>query len=713
VVLDLGAQADAGAPTEPLARRAPRLPGWVQIAAALVLTVNVAVLLLGTAAAGASVDEPIHAERLSTYLNSGWYLPEVQMDGTEPAAGVRGLAVYGPAMALVGHSLAVVLGSEEPGAVAVTPEAFAHRHVAVALISLVAFFAVGLTARLLLGGWRWGLLAAAGLSAIPVWTGHAMFNIKDVPVATGYSLVTCGCVALVGGKLAASRARQVIAVCGVAAGSVLAVGTRPGMTVAVGASVMLALLVGTWSDRRAGVARRWVGRSALAAGALVVAAAVLVVVYPALFTRPALLLDAVIDSGEYPWEGTVLTGGRLVTMPPPPDYLLQWFLAQTPLVLLALAVPGLLAPFWLLTRRGSRTDDGQRQLGSGLMLVTVQALFLPLVAVATSAVLYDGTRQMLFVQPAAAVAAVAGLWLMARSLGARRRAANALYVAAVVGLVVPTLGQVRLFPYGYTWFNAVTASRPIDGRWMTDYWRVSSPALVAATPEGGPLSCYLWTATRLVDDCRTQPHLTPYVGRRGTSAHDAELKPGEYYLARVNLSGQTVPEGCTVVHEVTRPLFGQDVLMSAVSRCTIPVLPYPRGGITSADGAGVGYFVAGWVDPADDPVRSYRVPATIGFELPDRLRGSDLRLGIAVRPAEPVDDPLTVAVVVNGVAVADAELAADPGGPAVVDVPARAASALDGRVYVEITLRAADADVDGRPRVIASSVSGLTVRAAR
>jgi hypothetical protein len=164
---------------------------------------------------------------------------------------------------------------------------------------------------------------------------------------------------------------------------------------------------------------------------------------------------------------------------------------------------------------------------------------------------------------------------------------------------------------------------------------------------------------------------------------------------------------------VTRPLFGQDVLMSAVSRCTIPVLPYPRGGITSADGAGVGYFVSGWVDPAADPVRSYRVPATIAFDLPDRLRGSDLRLGIEVRPGEPVADPLTMAVVVNGVPVAEVELAADPARPTVLDVPARAASALEGRVYVEITLRAADAESDGRPRVIASSVSGLTVRAAR
>jgi hypothetical protein len=72
-----------------------------------------------------------------------------------------------------------------------------------------------------------------------------------------------------------------------------------------------------------------------------------------------------------------------------------------------------------------------------------------------------------------------------------------------------------------------------------------------------------------------------------------------------------------------------------------------------------------------------------------------------------------MAVVVNGVPVAEVELAADPARPTVLDVPARAASALEGRVYVEITLRAADAESDGRPRVIASSVSGLTVRAAR
>ena len=45
--------------------------------------------------------------------------------------------------------------------------------------------------RLLLRTWSWGLVCGAALVAVPMWTGHAMVNIKDIPVATGYTLHAC------------------------------------------------------------------------------------------------------------------------------------------------------------------------------------------------------------------------------------------------------------------------------------------------------------------------------------------------------------------------------------------------------------------------------------------------------------------------------------------------------------------------------------------
>jgi hypothetical protein len=711
VALDRVAEPDLEVGTRAVLRVGPAVPRWVQVAGALVLAVNVVVLVLGTSAVGVSWDEPTHVERLRTYQSTGWYLPAWQMDGEAPDDEVRGTGVYAPVAALLGHAVSVLLGSEGSGEVAATAEAYAHRHLSVALLGILGLGATALAVRLLVGSWRWGLLAAAALSALPAWTGHAMFNIKDVPVATGYTLVTCSALAMASSRIIASLRGQILAATTLTMGAVLAVGTRPGMVVGVAASVAAALAFGAWDDPhyalRGGLQRRLAACVTGLAGAYVV----LLVVYPALFSRPDLLVRAVGDSGEYPWNGAILTAGELMTTPPPPSYLPLWFLAQTPLVVLVLALVGLSAPVWLLARRTSRADGVDRGLGIGLGLAALQALLLPGVAVLTSAVLYDATRQVLFVQPALAIAATVAFWLLLRGVSGGQRWTVALSIVFVAGLVVPTVTHARLFPYSYTWFNGVAALRPIDGNWMTEYWRVSARELVHHIPAGGRAACYPREAPRQITSCEALPQFAPYWGSRGVASSTSELAPDQYYLARVNRFGTTVPEGCTAVHEVTRPLFGQDVLMSAVSRCTIPVLPYPPGGITSDDGTGVGYFVAGWVDPAADPVRSYPVPATIGFELPGPLRGEDLTMRIPVRPAEQAPAGVTAAVTVNGVAVAEVELAGDPTGPVAVNVPAAATAALDGRVYVELTLRAPDGN--GGSRAVASSVSGLTVRAAR
>ena len=82
------------------------------------------------------------------------------------------------------------------------------------------------------------MVAVAGLASIPVWSGHAMMNIKDIPVAAGYALVTWGLVrVLVVGRERWSRlaATSVLLV----AGTVLAVGTRPGIWPGIAGGVLI------------------------------------------------------------------------------------------------------------------------------------------------------------------------------------------------------------------------------------------------------------------------------------------------------------------------------------------------------------------------------------------------------------------------------------------------------------------------------------------
>ncbi len=50
----------------------------------------------------------------------------------------------------------------------------------------------------------------------------------------------------------------------------------------------------------------------------------------------------------------------------------------------------------------------------------------------------------------------------------------------------PLLGEIRLFPYNYVYYNAAAVVRGVDGVWPTDYWRASSNEMMRrlpATPE--------------------------------------------------------------------------------------------------------------------------------------------------------------------------------------------------------------------------------------
>ena len=86
-------------------------------------------------------------------------------------------------------------GPDPPRALGTTVDAYAA-HLVVALCGLLGVFAVAAIGRRLLGSWSWGLVMAASLMAILMWPGLSMFDIKDVPAATGYTLVTWGLVEL-------------------------------------------------------------------------------------------------------------------------------------------------------------------------------------------------------------------------------------------------------------------------------------------------------------------------------------------------------------------------------------------------------------------------------------------------------------------------------------------------------------------------------------
>jgi len=551
----------------------PRLPTWVLIAAAVVLTVNVVVMYAGAVKIGVTLDEPAHVYRLRGFFSTGWYVKDKYV--VDGAVTQDGAYVYAPIVALICHAFGVLVGTDASGFVSETAAAYTVRHVVVASIGLLGILAVASMARLLLRSWRWGVLAAAALSAVPVYIGHAMFNIKDLPVAAGYAIATLGAVALTRPGIATRRVAA-LAAGSLALGTWIAAGVHPAMLVGIGVSVVVALGMCWVQTSKNDPAARSTMRARLAVAGIGSAVGYLALAasYPKLFLRPDLMFHAVLDSGHFPYHAETLTAGTFTPALAPSYYLPVWFAAQTPLLVsvLCLGAIGWFLRTQLLASKG-RTDD--RDLLAGTAVVLVQAMFLPWVAIAGGSTLYQGARQMLFVVPAMALLATIGAWLLARRVAhSERKAANpTLMAAVVVGLAVPTASSAALFPYEYTWFNAATALRPIDGNWTLDYEWASSREVLPRIDTIDAGRC-----VRLQPSPSCNRHqLIPYHDTIGTNVlPDEALAPGEMWRLRYGggVAREDAPSvdytnarDCRPETAVTRRLFWRQVTLSLIERC--------------------------------------------------------------------------------------------------------------------------------------------------
>jgi hypothetical protein len=621
-------------------------------------------LLLGAWQVGVSTDEPVHVDRFANLLDHGWYLLDDDLVGDDPGPWVTDQYVYGPVFTEVLHGVNRVIGLDPPGALGTSVDAYVARHVVIALFGLIATLGVAAIGRRLLGSWRWGVVAAGMLMAIPMWPGLSMFDFKDVPTATGYTLVTLGLVELLHDQ---RPRRQWAATAVLTSGLVLAVGTRPGLWPGVAASVGLAFLLGLRRQTR------WhlLGRLAVAG---VAAYAVLVVAYPAYFTSPGWVLGSVLDSADYTADQRSGIGSWA--------YLPTHVVVLMPPLLLFIGVVGCL----ITVGRVRLTPQT-----AGWLLVLSQAMLLPTLAVVRQSLLYDGLRQVLFACPAVALLLTAG-WkrITDDSRAGSHRVGRVVAVTWAVALLAPLLVQVQLFPYAYT-YAAPYADALGAGR-DNDYWRVSYRELLDQVPRDEFLICYpqLSAAGDTVRymppagrptaessaDCRTDPAstLTPFDLAHG----DPEPYVVRDTFLAIFSRNQIHGRNCEDLGSVERRRYLTSAVMSTVARCDLVLDNYPDAGLAlTSDGTGAQYLLGGWTAKRTDPGVVLRERAgSLGFRMPD----------------EWVTHPLTVRLMGTAAAIPEVsvnnrpiEVSAGDGGW-VVEVPAAVAASM-GEQRLVVTIR--------------------------
>jgi hypothetical protein len=554
-------------------------PPRILVAVSLVvLTVTTVLAVLGAFRTGVTTDEPIHVMRLGNFFDTGWYALDWDYGGAGPGGDGTNTYVYGPVTMLVLHAWSVLWGVEGWHDVATTSHAYDVRHLGVVVIGLAGVAATAAIGRVLLRSWRWGVVAAAVLAATPLWTGHEMFNVKDVPVATGHTLVTLALLVYVRDAPADRSLRVTRAGC-LAAGLVLTLGTRPGMwsgLAVVLAVAVVGVLVASTTPRTA------VAGLAEVAGVCAAAAAVLVAVYPNLFGHPLRALSRTSESSS-----SFLDGQRSDRL-----YVPRHLVEDLPTLLTVFALIGAVVAVGALLRPERR----DRVRTARLAIVCAQAFTLPVVAVALGSDLYHGLRQLLFAVPALAVLAAYGIaWCADRP----RPGGRLVVLVAGLALVLPTVDQITLQPYQTTYVNLATdllvGHRADDLRPGGDYWRVSIPELVARPTLDRQLLCKATTdkdtdlaypftnggeafSTSRSVDCREEatgplaPQRLPVVRRLPVTEYDAVfIGP--------------LPRNCTPRERVRRWRHGFGVVLSTLGRCRVDPAPLPVAGVRADDPA--------------------------------------------------------------------------------------------------------------------------------
>ena len=350
-------------------------------------------------------------------------------------------------------------------------------HLVVATLSLLGAIAAGLGVGVALRSRTAGLFAAALIMVTPLWLGMGAMNYKDMPVAAGLSMVSCALIVL-GGSRQPSR-KVFVAAAGLATvGTFIALGTRAGAIALVGALFAITIGIRALQGFRSRNFAPMVRTLIIAAIAVAFTALGLLATNP--FARINIvqwMQDSIDISRSYIWVGLIRTAGQdLPSDQLPWWYAPMWLLAQLPILTTVAIAAGLVVTIVVVAR--GRVAALDRSSIVRLSPLLVQGWLLPVIIVASGAVLYDGIRHLSFALPGILATAAVSVAAIIRPKGATTTHTDALAKAAVVAAVVviaaSTFAIVRWFPYSYAFINPIAGAQKEPRAWELDYWGLTS-----------------------------------------------------------------------------------------------------------------------------------------------------------------------------------------------------------------------------------------------
>lgn len=445
-------------------------------------------------------------------------------------------------------------------------EVFNTRNVLVLLASFVVLPSVYLITRSI-SRKRWvGWTSVAGVLLIPTFTGHALINQKDMPLAAGFTAFTAAAVVFLRrvtepeATTSASR-RMVLGLdrdqwalaALLAFGVCLTVGTRPPTAVALAATCGVAVVV-VFRQRKS------IHRSDLLWAGLGLTVGTVIVIATNAGASPnpvSWVLDSISVAGDFPaWRAQqLINGSYLLPEQLSKTQIIGMVLAQTPLVMILLAGIGFLG-----MARDVATAGPLRSRSVLWLPVLVQLALLPVAGVIQGSLFYNASRQVLFVYPMIAVISAWGAFTLATWLPKGGVRKIGFTVVAALALL-PAIDTLTLFPYQYVYFNELTRG-DLTNRYELDYWGISGPENQRWINENYPTAVEINPGSWKLD--RFAAPDIDFVEEWPTGTRRDLIWAGPWYPS---WNFPDYPQ-CPIVHETTRSLWGEELRLGYVRRCT-------------------------------------------------------------------------------------------------------------------------------------------------
>lgn len=298
------------------------------------------------------------------------------------------------------------------------------------------------------------------LIVYPSFSGHSMFNIKDLPYALQLFLATLYLTEF-NSKLVSKNEINKL--------NVLIVGFNVGLSclIRINAYPFIGLvLVFYYFKINKDLIKKFLIQNT---SVFLVSLIFLFLGTPSSWKLPLIWLrDALIHQFTYSWSGYTVTNGQFIEATNiDPTYLLQWLFFRSPINYIFGVL--VLSLFFITKRKVNEFTNY-----SFYFFVVVNLLF---IIFRPSA--YDGIRQFLFLIPFIVIIFVESIYLLSKN----KKTLIFLFSAS---LIYVTYSQYGLGPYKYVYLNEFTNTQSIDsycekidgcGDWPTDYYAYSGKEL--------------------------------------------------------------------------------------------------------------------------------------------------------------------------------------------------------------------------------------------